>query len=423
MKTKISILLLISIFFIACNPENNNSNVESNDSSKVVENNIEVDNSIYYTYNGEVTFDKFLSFFTDTILPLGTEVATKVYNNKLIPTEFNKFIDEEDYYLCPTVKFKIHNFIAIVVSQNYNEELGLGNFYLYLFDKQGNIVSKKDLGYLYGMPETFDFYIDENYNFSWSYHFSPLMNAEWYYQDNGTAYSLSGRGDENEEKNYKIMSDGSFASLEPGLDEVNNFLEKLSWGDFDGAFEMQQNPTWGDLDKFSSIKAFGGIADIEIIETKFISENNNLAEIYCEAIYKDTINGDMRIKQNFYLNKINKEWIITKMKVLEFQKIATYQCNNFKYSKLELENITDKGFDFDLIVVAPESNDDGNFAGEIYGTASYDDEHNSSATYKTDDGALNFTFHHKNGIEIIENNCAKYRHSNIKFNGYFEKTW
>ena len=414
MKKRILLLASLLVLF-SCNPGNKSNNNEEDTTSVQYNEEVNDEDIKYYTYKGEPSFDVFLSFFHDTILPLNDHYikALMSFGDKLIPKEFSKFNNNEDNLIYPEVKFEIYdNLIGVIFS-----EKSYSNFYLNIYDKQGNLKTKYNLNNLTTIDGMHGFAIDENFNLDITYSGMPVF---WFWQYNdGCANYMSAHGEESDEQKFKIMPDGSIKDLQPGLTVVTNFLNYLSYGNFDKAYQLQQNPAWRTKENFASVKAFGGISNIEVEILEFTSINKNSAKVHCKALYKDTINGNTQISQNFHINKIDDNWLITKMEVLKFEKTAQYTNNdNFEFCEFKLRNITEQSFDFYLLVVSAEKCEYNNKAGEIKGTAYFLENDTKHAVFDTETCILDFYFDNKK-ITIKQTECYDYKHSDISFEGIY----
>lgn len=122
---------------------------------------------------------------------------------------------------------------------------------------------------------------------------------------------------------------------------VRSFIENLGVGNFDAAFNLQNNETWGDITQFKSKNNFGGIVKSEILKIETKPDEDGSAVIYAEAGYEDAVNGDNTFKQTFYLKKFGGEWKIAKMKqvknaeTLEFKKYSA-SCDKENPAQYEL---------------------------------------------------------------------------------------
>jgi hypothetical protein len=129
----------------------------------------------------------------------------------------------------------------------------------------------------------------------------------------------------NENKKTDNTSENTTESqtiLEP-IDIVNLFVESLGKKDFETAYNLQKVESWGNYEKFSSTSSFGGINATSINEIKKLDDEEGKTVIYVDAYYYDPINGNNQYKQNFYLEKINEEWKITKLKVVDTEETIT----------------------------------------------------------------------------------------------------
>jgi hypothetical protein len=430
MKKTIYFIIIFVIILSSCKNANKTSDSETdNISVEQTENDegsesIDIDgNGMFLSFKGEPTFDKFLSFFTELEVPF---VSYPEFDDSflpaVIPEEFSRFVHVElsEYgYIIPLLKFNVHDKYTCMYFVTTDLET-TSQAYLCVFDKNENFISSKELDFFSYMGEHSILEVDKHYNVFNNVAFMG-RGSSWNYQGGGTAYYLSYTKDYEiyEGNRFKILENGKFPDGIPVLDLVDNFLNKLSESNFKEAFELQNNPDWGDYSNFSSTKAFGGIVNVQVDSLKTLSETNNSAEIFCSATYIDNVNGNSKIQQKFILSKKDNKWLITKMKVLEFERTADYSCDDFEFAELDLSNITGNGFDFFIFIVSslPDDNYDEKYAGEIWGEAEFlTPEH---AVYKEENAQVDFYFTGVTEVKIVETNCGEYRNENISFNGIY----
>ena len=367
-----------------------------------------------YNEKTQIEFNEFLSFFPDTVLPLDFTIEAKT--NK-IPDNYKKFVKIVDSLVFPVVKFKIYDSLIGIIASVHEKDL-YNNYFLYVFDKSGNMKSSLKLLKMSEFYQQCSFNINDKYLITNFCIYSGATFDGWMVE-NGIAENLPGHGESVEEEfKYEIKKDGSLFLHEEYLHTVKDFLYNLGMGDIKEAYKLQKNKTWGDFKKFSSTKAFGGLFDVQVFELKVSYANSKNAKIMCKALYKDSVNNSAIISQDFILEKNNEKWLIVDMKVNEYKRQEEYCCKKFYYSNLLLENFTDDEFDFYLLVVS-ENKQDKYFGGEMHGKASFLSKNH--AVYKNENSKIDFYLHSKNKVEIKETNCSKFRHSSLSFNGIFEK--
>ena len=212
---------------------------------------------------------------------------------------------------------------------------------------------------------------------------------------------------------------------------VKDFLTYLGSQKFEEAYALTDNPTWGSLADFSSIKAFGGIVGVEIIELKEKATfDDNKAEFYAEVYYKDAVNGNNTFKQYFFLKPYGNKWKIVDMKLASDKsdsnttkkKVENPQVGIYSYEtntsagSFEVTDYygDDKEFFYE-ISVATESGCTGEFTDGIAAFINgvwIEDE--------SDDCKLKFIFS-KNSVKIIESSCANYHGVACSFAGTYYK--
>lgn len=422
------LFIAFTIIFFSCKTKetkedkDNISKIETS-TEKNKENIVEEskDPSIFIEFEGEPEYSDFLSFFSEVLVPFYFRPTPFIEN--VFPKKFNKFVDfivDEELYMIPQIQFPVHEKYTGVffVVTNLDENL---TSYLYIYDKTGEIISSEEIHYVDIGEEFATLNIDQYHNiFELDMFFGRF--EEWSYQGDGTAFLLRGHSDyiTTVLDKHEIKPTGKITEDIPYLSVTEKFLNHLDNDRFEKAFELQDNPNWGDLENFKSTKAFGGISAVYVDSLEIFEKYPTQVIITCSATYIDTINGSSNIIQNFTLSKKANGWKITDMKVEKFKREEYYRSNNFQNSELRLYNITDEGFDFSLLVVSeyPEDNYDQKNAGNISGHAQF--ESDNFAYYENDGAFLNFDFSNgKRDIKITEENCGKYRHEDVSFDGNF----
>ena len=126
---------------------------------------------------------------------------------------------------------------------------------------------------------------------------------------------------------------------ETPINIVKTFLNYLSY-DVANAYELTDNPAWGDKNKFTSKKAFGGIKQVNILEIKNEPYVNDMACVYAEVEIFDPENSNGRYKEKYYLKKYGETWKIVKLKVTKIEKVEIpekkYYESYFNGKQLEL---------------------------------------------------------------------------------------
>ena len=211
---------------------------------------------------------------------------------------------------------------------------------------------------------------------------------------------------------------------------VKDFLTYLGNQNFEEAYALTDNPTWGSFADFSSKKAFGGIIGVDIIELKEEASDDNEANFYAEVYYKDAVNGNNTFKQNFYLKPYGNKWKIVDMKLAS--KKSNSNTNKTKVVKPQVgiysyETNTSSGsveiteYDKDYeefyyeIYVSTEAGCTGEFEEGIAAFINdvwIEDE--------SDDCSLKFIFS-KNSVKIIESECSYYHGVQCNFAGTYYK--
>jgi len=108
-----------------------------------------------------------------------------------------------------------------------------------------------------------------------------------------------------------------FAYSQTAKQVVENFINSIGKQDFKSAYALQNIPAWGNLEKFSSVKAFGGIYKTEIITIEQKPDDKGNSVVFADAVYYDSINGNKEFEENFYLSNSTGQLKIIKVKVLK----------------------------------------------------------------------------------------------------------
>lgn len=98
------------------------------------------------------------------------------------------------------------------------------------------------------------------------------------------------------------------------VEVVRGFINDLGNGDFQSAYNRQNNKAWGAYSHFSSpTKGFGGITSTIVNNIKINNENSYEASVFVDYTAYDPVNKNGTYKQNFILNKFGTEWKIVKV--------------------------------------------------------------------------------------------------------------
>lgn len=108
----------------------------------------------------------------------------------------------------------------------------------------------------------------------------------------------------------------SYAQGYKGL--VEDFYNALGNKDFTSAYGLCTGKNWGTLEQFSSAEMYGGIYDIAFSKCEYKkSELPNTVEALVDIFIKDSVNGDGRFVQNFYLVQQSGKWRIRRISLLQ----------------------------------------------------------------------------------------------------------
>ncbi len=435
MRTKIFFLLAFAAVLPACNSEGGNKNSQDSVSAESTTDNQSNDTE---PYTGEVSFNNFLYFFKKTNLPVDDIFQIDLKENVPLPKVFYKYIEgnNSDIYV-PTIKFTLSGDIQGVSCLRFNQEESPEEDYpenvrLLIFDTDGKIINKTDRDFSADGGGC-DFSINKDSQVE-IYCSSMVHDWIWNMHSETTAEYMGAHYEEFDSLTFKINNKGMFeltyiVNSYIGADEeafinspvkvVFDFLTKLSNGHHKEAYNLQTNKNWGDFEHFSANKAFGGISFIRVNVLKKMNKSDKGEIVYAEADYTDTINGNSKVKQKFYLNKIDDEWKITSMKVVDFNTVREYRTKKYKFSSLEISYFNDEGFDFYLFI-ADESKDQSSTknAGCIE-TGHADFIESNRAVYSSENcKQLEFIFEASKVI-IKETDCGFYHHPKLRFEGEY----
>lgn len=351
--------------------------------------------SFLFAQNSEDKIPKtVLEQFSLKLLPVENIYASDAQKNNPLNAEYNVLFDiKSPNEVYPVCRFKIYaDYIGLwAIITSADDDL----HQLFITDKNGNIISKQKIK-CYD-PEYIQFDITADYSVVQKY-----INTErvgFYAEETDGCATYMTATAESEEINryeYKIEVNGKIVKhyRELSLECVQNFLNTLAWGNYKEAYDLQKNENWGSYEKFSSEQSFGGITGISINELKYLSGNSSEAQIFCDALYRDRINGDADIQQTFFLTNISDKWFITGMNVKNFERRRNYEDdeNILRYLDFRLTKLSESGFDFYIEAVAKESCKDeyGHPYINLMGKAEADSF--KKAVYTNDDFKLEFNF-------------------------------
>lgn len=94
---------------------------------------------------------------------------------------------------------------------------------------------------------------------------------------------------------------------------ARDFINALGSQNFYKAYSIIGGERWGTYNKFSSIKAYGGITRTYIHECYVVRSNDYEATVYVDYDSYDPFNNDGRYKQYFNMYKAGDEWFIKKI--------------------------------------------------------------------------------------------------------------
>lgn len=99
---------------------------------------------------------------------------------------------------------------------------------------------------------------------------------------------------------------------------VENFYNALGNRDFATAYGLCMGKNWGTLQQFSSVRMYGGIYQVTFTKCEYRkSELPGTVEVLADVSVKDSVNGDGRFIQNFYLVQEGSQWRIRRIALLE----------------------------------------------------------------------------------------------------------
>ena len=127
------------------------------------------------------------------------------------------------------------------------------------------------------------------------------------------------------EKNYNTKVVEELPSTEIGTIEA--FINNLGEMNYKAAYNKSKVKLWGNYEKFSSTKAFGGIVETRIDKIEQLANENGKAVVYVEAFYADKVNGNNNYKQKFFLQQFGTDWKIVGMKLIGSKKAKSANIN------------------------------------------------------------------------------------------------
>lgn len=99
---------------------------------------------------------------------------------------------------------------------------------------------------------------------------------------------------------------------------VENFYHALGNRNFPAAYQLCSGKNWGTLQQFSGVGMYGGIYGAAISKCEYRkSELPHTIEVLVDVYVKDSVNGNGRFVQNFYLVQQDKQWRIRRIALLQ----------------------------------------------------------------------------------------------------------
>lgn len=103
-------------------------------------------------------------------------------------------------------------------------------------------------------------------------------------------------------------------------DNVSSFLEKVGSKNYGTAYALTRNSKWPSEEAFSSTtNGFGAIDNLKVISVGFSSRTEGKITVAAAYQIKDKSGNTKVLKQNFILNKINDDWLITDTQTKEIK--------------------------------------------------------------------------------------------------------
>jgi len=102
---------------------------------------------------------------------------------------------------------------------------------------------------------------------------------------------------------------------ETTVEIVNKFITLVREKNYEGAFELQKNDNWSDIENFKNSEEFANIDGVEILQVSAQDDKDGQAVVFAEITYQNTETGDETKKQFFYLKKFGGKWKIIKIGV------------------------------------------------------------------------------------------------------------
>jgi hypothetical protein len=127
--------------------------------------------------------------------------------------------------------------------------------------------------------------------------------------------SASNASNESNAENPTENSKTEIKNSDP-LQFVSDFVKDLGKKDFQAAYAKTDGKIWGTYEDFSSEKAFGGISSTEIHEIALREDEAGKKVVFVDATY-EAKGGNNRYLEYFHLEKKDKTWQISKLKVTD----------------------------------------------------------------------------------------------------------
>lgn len=260
MKKSFSIFILFLIILSSCNNSDNKSDSDTNSTSiEQTKNDNEAENTdierpeIFLPYQGKPTFENFIYFFEEKTVPFESHsyFEEPIFKG-VIPKEFSSFtgVNVEEYkYIMQMGKFEVNNKICLLFVTCDLEEIGNG--FICTYNKNGELIASHKFDF-YSFYQEHTFFKVDKYNNVFVIDKFMERGQDWSYQNNGTASLMSYTDySYSEIERYSIQENGEILDGVPILDVVESFLDNLDSQNFKAAFDLQNNPDWGDYESFS----------------------------------------------------------------------------------------------------------------------------------------------------------------------------
>lgn len=102
-------------------------------------------------------------------------------------------------------------------------------------------------------------------------------------------------------------------------EKILSWINSLGKRDFKSAYSLMNKKKYGNYDKFSSKKGYGGITSTSVYSCQTDIKNNCSYEVVADYEAIDPYNKSGRYKQRFFINSCSGYWEITKIQNIKVE--------------------------------------------------------------------------------------------------------